>query len=295
MKRKNKTSLFRNIIKTLPVFVAVIATVYVALILKDIEISTVLPVSEIQVSGDLAFIDKNEIKSIVEDNISGGFFTMDLKHIRKILLQEPWVKNVSLRRQWPDAVAVLVEERIAIAYWNNDGYISENGDVFKPESMDKNLNLPALNGPDGQHTNVLKFMNVLYKEMALLNYAVTNLGLDARRAWRLEIISNADAEYEGGVKGIDVRLGRFDTEKRMRRFIRILPALASKREFADNKIKVIDMRYPNGFAVRMTSEEVTAENTFVGKSVTANNLQTQNFSRNFAYESHSTTMQMSEA
>ncbi|MCK5395947.1 MAG: cell division protein FtsQ/DivIB [Gammaproteobacteria bacterium] len=291
MKRKNKTSLFRNIIKALPAFIGVAAVIYVALIIKDIEVSTVLPVGDVQVNGDMAFIDKNEIKSIVEDNISGGFFTVDLNHVREMLLQKPWVKNVSLRRQWPDGIEVFVEERKAIAYWNDDGYISENGNVFKPELVDKDLNLPALNGPEGQHINVLKFMNVLYKEMALLNYAVTNLGLDARRAWRLEIMNSADAASDGEVKGIDVRLGRFDTEKRMQRFIRILPALASEKEFADNKIKVIDMRYPNGFSVRMMS----AEKTIVGKSYDIDNLKTQNFSHNFAYEIHRATMQMSEA
>ena len=83
----------------------------------------------------------------------------------------------------------------------------------------------------------------------------------------LEIISNAAADSEGDSQAIDVRLGRFDTEKRLQRFIRVLPALVSEKEFADNKIKVIDMRYPNGFAVRMTTNEIVADKKiFVNKN-----------------------------
>ena len=255
MKRKNNTTLFRKIVKALPVFSGFVVVLCALLFIKDLEMPTVLPVNDVQVSGDLVFIDKNEIKSIVENNISGGYFTIDLIHVREKLIQQPWLKNVSLRRRWPDGVDVFVEERKAIAYWNDDGYISEYGHVFKPELIDRSLNLPLLNGPDGQHDNVWKFMNVLYKEMALLDYSVTSLDLDMRRAWQLKIMSNVNVEHESDYKVINVRLGRFYTEKRMQRFIRILPALASQKEFANNKIKVIDMRYPNGFAVRMTMSE----------------------------------------
>ena len=295
MNRKNKTSLLRKVIKVLPAFFSVAAVIYGALIIKDIEIPTVLAINEVQVSGELHFIDKDTVRSIVEDNISGGFFTVDLNHVRQRLLQEPWINNVSLRRQWPAGVAVFVEEHMPVAYWNDDGYISESGSVFKPEIIDKNLNLPLLNGPDGQHGNVWKFMNVLYKEMAQLGYAVTSLGLDARRAWRLEITNAASAAHEADGKGIDVRLGRFDTEKRMQRFIRMLPALASKKEFSDNKIEVIDMRYPNGFAVRMTNDEAATEKTIVSKLTARDKLQTKHFLHNFAYKIHGATMHMNEA
>ena len=290
MKRKNKTPLFKKIVKTLPALVGVVAFIYVALIIKDFEMSTVLPIGDVQISGETVFINKDEIKSIVEENISGGFFTVDLNHVRETLLQEPWVENIALRRQWPDGIEVLIEERKPIAYWNSDGYISENGHVFKPEVIDKSLNLPVLAGPEGQHNNVWKFMNILYKEMELLNYTVTSLGLDARRAWKLAIISNAATGSEGDLQVIDVRLGRFETEKRLQRFIRVLPALVSEKEFADNKIKVIDMRYPNGFAVRMTTNEIVADKKiFVNKSFVTGNLKPKNISHDFA------TMQVSKA
>ncbi len=282
-KNKNKVPLYKKMIKTLPVVVGVVVFAYLALMIKNIEVSTVLPIAGVEVKGELAFMNKDEIRSIVEDNISGGFITVDLNRVREIVSQQPWVENVSLRRRWPDTLEVFIDERKPIAFWNDDGYISENGLVFKPKSIDKKLNLPDLDGPDGQHNNVWKFMNVLYKEMSLLNYTVTSLELDERRAWQLKIEKNAGVGDEETRSGISVRLGRFDTEKRLRRFVHVLPELAAKKEFADNNINVIDMRYPNGFAVQMaTNEVVSSTKPVVDKMAIMKKIQQQNVAHDFA-------------
>jgi len=282
-KNKNKVPLYKKMIKTLPVVVGVVVFAYLALMIKNIEVSTVLPIAGVEVKGELAFMNKDEIRSIVEDNISGGFITVDLNRVREIVSQQPWVENVSLRRRWPDTLEVFIDERKPIAFWNDDGYISENGLVFKPKSIDKKLNLPDLDGPDGQHNNVWKFMNVLYKEMSLLNYTVTSLELDERRAWQLKIEKNVGLGDEEIMSVISVRLGRFDTEKRLRRFVRVLPELAAEKEFADNNIKVIDMRYPNGFAVQMAANEVVSSTKpVVDKMAIMKKIQQQNVAHDFA-------------
>ena len=252
MKKRNKTSAFKNIIKTLPVLFGVVVVFYVALLIKDIEVPAVLPVNDVQVKGELTFLNIEEISLTVKNNISGGYFTVDLNHVREILLQQPLVKEVSLRRLCPASVSVYVKEQKPVAYWNNEGYISDTGEVFKPASVNKKLNLPKLRGPEGQHNNVWKFMNILYQEMAVLNYDVKSLHLDDRRAWQLVITSNTETENAGFSNNINVRLGRFYTEKRMQRFVRILPALTTEMKDEENKIKSIDMRYPNGFAVQMS-------------------------------------------
>ncbi len=256
MKRKNKTSLLKKILKTLPVLLAGVSVICLGVLIKDIDIPTVMPVDNVQVMGELNFLDRDEVESMVKSKIHGGYFTVDLISIRKTLMQDPWVSNVSLRRQWPAGLNVMIDEHQPVAYWNHDGYINETGEVFKPEKLDTSLNLPRLNGPEGHHNNVWKFMNVLYQEMALLEYEVVRLKLDDRRAWQLVIAGHESIETSDSVASeINVRLGRFDTEKRLQRFVRILPALTAEYGLAtgkltENNIKVIDMRYPNGFAVQ---------------------------------------------
>ena len=89
-------------------------------------------------------------------------------------------------------------------------------------------------------------MNVLYQEMALLDYEIVRLDLDERRAWQLVVVTDEEESLKTDMNMINVKLGRFETEKRLQRFVRILPALID-----ESGIKVIDMRYPNGFAVQV--------------------------------------------
>lgn len=264
MKRKNRPSLLKKIVKTLPVLSLLVAVTYAGVAIKDVEIPVLLPVTDIQVNGSLDFLNKADIESIVKNNTSGGYFTVDLNTLRELLVQQPWVKTVTLRRKWPASLDVYIVEQSPIAFWNDDGYINKDGQVFKPEKIDVALDIPNLSGPDGHHNDVWKFMNVLYQEMALLEYDVVRLDLDERRAWQLVVTANSEANQETVANMINIRLGRFDTEKRLQRFVRILPALIDEdgkvRELhrginsdghKDAGIEVIDMRYPNGFAVQI--------------------------------------------
>ena len=241
----------------LPLVVAGVALFYVAVLMKDVEMPDVLPVNNVQVKGELNFLKRKDIETAVKNNISGGYFTLDLNNIREMLMQEPWVQNVSLRRQWPAGLNIVIDEKIPVAYWNNKGFISKSGEVFEPEFVDNKLNIPKLHGPEGHHDNVWKFMNVIYKEMVFLEYQVVRLELDDRRAWQL-VINTVDIgdDSTSGQVYIDVKLGRFDAEKRLQRFVRVLPALTvasgrGKDRLLADDIKSIDMRYPNGFAVQM--------------------------------------------
>jgi cell division protein FtsQ len=263
MKRKNKTSLLKKIVKTSPMVFAVVALIYGGLLIKDLDVPTILPVSDVRVIGQLDFLEQDDIQTIVQDQIHGGYFTVDLNAIRDALMQQPWVKNVSLRRQWPASLDVFITEQRPVAYWNDDGYINGSGEVFSPAKIDRSLNLPILNGPEGHHNNVWKFMNVLYQEMALLEFEVVRLDLDERRSWQLVVAEqNAIEESIAAVNKIDVKLGRFETEKRLKRFVSILPSLTTEQgvgnnSLTDKNIKVIDMRYPNGFAVQMIDTQVS--------------------------------------
>ena len=234
------------------------------------------PVSQVQVFGELKFLDKKVIEAIVNDNIEGGYFTVDLNKIREALVHQPWIKNVSLRRRWPEKLDVVIAEQVPVAFWNHDGYINKDGEVFKPEKIDESLNLLKLSGPEGRQETVWKFMNELYQEMAVLDFEVVYLQLDDRRSWQLAITENnidATSSQEIPISKtnvIEVKLGRFDTEKRLKRFAQILPSLAVEQvsdisDLTGKKIKVIDMRYPNGFAVQMTTENQAVVNISAAK------------------------------
>ena len=249
-KQQKRALPVKAVLKGMALSVAAVAVLYLGSQLKSVDVPDILPVEQIDVAGDLRFIDRGEVQKIIAANIDGGYFTVDLGRIREQLQKLPWVKDVAVRRQWPAGLQVNIEEQKPLAYWNDNAYINQDGDVFQPAKVDHALALPQLNGPAGQQDKVWQFMNRLYREMALLDFDVIRLDLDQRRAWQMQIVEAGEEK----AKPVTIRLGRFDTEKRLQRFIRVLPALMRNRKNGE-AIATIDMRYPNGFAVKMIQNE----------------------------------------
>jgi cell division protein FtsQ len=249
-KRNKKNNRMKKLLLAVPLSLAAVVVIYGLVLLvnfvEQYEMPTLIAINEVQLEGDFVYTNRNALQAIVENNISGGYFTLDLEVLRNVLEQQPWIYAVHLRRQWPAGLRVTIYEQQPVAYWNETGFINENGEVFTPEKKLVDLDLPHFFGPDGQHESVWKFMNVLYREMALLDYEIVSLSVDARQAWQLEIAADRAPE----TVPIKVRLGRYNTDKRLQRFVSILPALADTVHLNHNEIDTIDLRYPNGFAVK---------------------------------------------
>ena len=72
--------------------------------------------------------------------------------------------------------------------------------------------------------------------MSGLGLDVNKLELDERRSWSM-LLSN----------GVELQLGRNDTERRIERFVKVF-SMRNAPNIDD--IKYIDLRYPNGFAMK---------------------------------------------
>lgn len=257
MKKRQKQSLFTRLLPDLavlmrvsPLFLIAAGIAMVPVLLQNYQFETVLPVKAVQVEGHLYHLDPEQIKQKVFETLEGGYFTLNLERARAEVMKNAWVKDVSIRRQWPARLIVSVTEKQPVAYWNSHALISEEGDVFIPAVLDGSLLLPHMFGPEGQHKKVWMFMNDIYQPLAAMALQVEALHLDDRRAWKLELVNIASerANHSGDNKGklLTVRLGRYQAMERFSRFVRVFSA-ANGPDLS--RIQAIDMRYPNGFAV----------------------------------------------
>jgi len=169
-------------------------------------------------------------------HVQGGFFTVDVDAIRRALLADPWVEQVSVRRQWPDGLTVYVREHIAVARWGEKGLLNVEGEFFSPDKNTFPQHLTELNGPEGTRPQLLDRLRVLRVALSHAGRDVVKLSLSDRRAWSFELDD-----------GLTVIVGRKDFGDRVRRFARVFPTALSSR-IAD--IDRVDLRYTNGFAVR---------------------------------------------
>jgi cell division protein FtsQ len=138
---------------------------------------------------------------------------------------------------WPDVLHVTVTEERALARWLDEGLVNPAGQVFYPAERTAELHkLPLLEGPPHTSVQVMSAFVKFSGQLAPLGLGIVRLSMDARRAWRLTL-SN----------GMELTLGRKDSERQMERFARFYPVTLDGR-IAD--VKEVDLRYANGFAVK---------------------------------------------
>ena len=200
-------------------------------------------IRKVEVEGDLQHVTRAQVERAVTAKLIGNFFTVNLHDLLQELKKLSWINRVEVRRVWPDRIIVRVSEHVVFARWNESYLLSAEGKVFDGKSEQP---LPSLKGPDDSAQEVkeryLKFSSLLTS----INLIPQQVILSQRRAWQLRL-SN----------GLIVALGRDQAnntvESRLERFLEVYEALGGRLN--QQPLSYVDLRYPNGFAVRLGSKQ----------------------------------------
>ncbi len=196
------------------------------------------PLQHVRLSAVPQRVDAAQVLQAVRNEARGNLLSVDIDRLRQALEQLPWVRNVSIRREFPDGLALQLEEHQAIARWNNVALVDRQGEVFAAESRQT---LPVFAGQDGTAAVIAQQYGQFSRQLAGLGLQVTELDLSPRHAWQLHL-SN----------GMVLELGREDMQQRLARFVAVYPySLAA----TPGKVKYVDLRYRNGFAVGSSSKQ----------------------------------------
>lgn len=193
----------------------------------------IFPLRGVEVNGDMPHVTREQLRLIVNRHLQGNFFTLDLVKTRDAFRKLPWVRNVSIRRQWPDKLEVEVEEHKELARWGNLALVNTHGELFHAAS---DRELPVFYGPGDAVADVATNYGTYTHILEPLGMKVTQLVLTPRHAWQI-----------GADNGMVIELGREQTEARLQKFVRVYPKTLGR---LDVGVKYADLRYPNGFAVR---------------------------------------------
>ena len=117
-----------------------------------------LPINEILIKGQYQHIDREQINLITEEYVQGNFFNVNLYEARSAFKQLPWVRDIDLRRKWPDQLVITIEEHNPIARWEGIGLVNDKGEIFIASTED---NLPIFVGPE----NFVKEMAIKFREI----------------------------------------------------------------------------------------------------------------------------------
>lgn len=192
------------------------------------------PLNEVRVEGQLFQVTRHQVESIAKREIKGNFFTVNLKQTRQAFEKLPWVRTVSVRRQWPGRLEVVLEEHTALARWGAPPLVNTYGELFAAASDEK---LPLFTGPAGTSREMARRYAAFGRALAPLKQPVAQVSLSPRLAWQLRLEN-----------GMVIELGRSQMQERLERFVALYERSVGR---LGRRIDHVDLRYSNGFAVRL--------------------------------------------
>ena len=197
-----------------------------------------LPIKEIVIVNNYKHIDKEQINLIADRYVQSNYFKVDLDKIRFAFKKLPWVRDVSLRRKWPDKIVVSIEEHQVIARWNRVGLVNKEGEIFHAASEE---NLPLFIGSESH----VKEITVKYKEIRKILEKeimdVSIISLSERLSWE---ITTTDR--------LKINLGKDDILQKLIQFTDNFKYVISELK---STIEYVDLRYRDGFSVRKTNSK----------------------------------------
>jgi cell division protein FtsQ len=194
--------------------------------------ATSQPLKRVVFAGDvdrLSHADLDALSAAIQAAPPGS---VPLASVREAARRVPWVREATVRRQFPDAVEITFEAHEAFARWNDRQLLSRRGEAFTAEAA--GAELPRLRGPDGAGPAMVAEYGALVKTLAPLGSPLAELRLSARGAWQAVLAS-----------GMVLELGRADMNARAQRFVAAWPQAAARAP----DTRYADLRYPNGFAL----------------------------------------------
>jgi cell division protein FtsQ len=202
----------------------------------------ILPLRTVVVGSSVDNVTRSQIEQAARIAIAGNFFTVDLDQVRGVFEKLPWVRQADVRRRWPDTLELVIEEHVAVARWRRtDGesrLVNDHGEVFSAAS---DRQLPTFAGPEGSAAQVLARYREAEQALATLDRKPQTVVLSSREAWQVKLDD-----------GVVIELGRDELKhtptERLARFVAYYRPALERTHLV--RAGVVDMRYPNGFALR---------------------------------------------
>ena len=196
--------------------------------------SPLFALRQVQLHGAISQVTREQVAEIIRRDNRGNLVTLDLGATRAAFEKLPWVRSVMLRRHWPGRLEVTLEEHVALARWGNAALVNTHGEVFEAAC---DAELPVFTGPAESAKEIAIQYEYFRSTLAAIGKTPVQVSVSSRRAWQIRLDGGAVLE-----------LGRENVEARLARFVSAYDRTIAR---LNRRVEHVDLRYPNGFAVRI--------------------------------------------
>jgi cell division protein FtsQ len=199
-------------------------------------------IARVQMSGH-SQLSETEILAFAGISTKNSLLFLDAEEARRRLESVPLIGKASIRKLYPDGLAITVIERDAHALWQRDGelsVISLDGAVIDRLQDERFQSLPHVVG-EGANLRTREYLALLEHAGPLRARILAGTLVSGRR-WTLKLDN-----------GIDIRLPEAAPAEALRRLV----ALETSAKVLSRDIIAIDLRMPDRVVVRLTEEAMS--------------------------------------
>lgn len=193
----------------------------------------IFPIQRVKLVRPLQHVTQEQVEFVLKNEMRGNFFTVNLDQMVDSFEKLPWAESVSLRRRWPNVLEITLEEHQPLARWGDTAILDTKGKKF---SAATSLDLPVFIGENGVESEMIDGFRRFSAMLASTGHGIVEIKVTDRRAWTVTLDN-----------GLVMELGREEVDERLGRFVDVFDRTLSTLP----KLTYVDLRYPNGFAVRM--------------------------------------------
>ena len=194
------------------------------------------PLTRLQIVGQLTHVSPSAVRLAVLPSAQNGFFAVDLAQAQHAVEALPWVKRAQVRKHWPNRLDVVLEEQRAYARWGDARLLSGDGQLFAVPQETVDPSLPLFKSADSNVADITDIYRQACRLFAPVHLTISQLEKNERGVWSLTLNN-----------GMLVVIGRDAVVARLHRFVLALPKLFAMQT---HPVSVVDLRYPDGFALR---------------------------------------------
>ena len=219
--------------QTIIIFVFLLPLILIGLVTYD---NFNQSIDRVVINGEFNYLSERDVIDLIDENVQTGFLTLDLPELNRKIVEQDWIRSSSIRRSWPATLIVNIEEEIPVARWGEQQLLNNVGDYIDVINKDSVSHLPVIFSQTGDTKEIIKIYQLISELLGPVGLRIDEVESDNAGSWTLTVLSD-----------IKIILGRDQLVEKLQRLQSVWMAELSSQE---KNINVIDLRYPNGLAVK---------------------------------------------
>lgn len=194
-------------------------------------------VSDIYIKGRINS-SKEDILEVIKVKRGDELLSVNIEEVKSNLERLPWIKNVIVRRVYPNKIFIIIEEFEAIAIWQNKGIfypVDKDGKIFGV-SVDNFPPLPIITGEEAP-SNIYNLFDII-SEYPDLKERIKGATFIKKRRW--------DIYLDDIKEGLIIKLPEEYPEAALKKLIE----MQKKYKVFKRKLTLIDLRLPDRIDIK---------------------------------------------